>query len=74
METHPGWEVMSDSEDSGDDSQDDDGNYTFKHILLQIESNFEYTIIYYLRPQKRGKDTEMRGVTKRRLKKRKHGK
>lgn len=25
METHPGWEVLSDSEDSGDDSQDDDG-------------------------------------------------
>lgn len=24
METHPGWEVLSDSEDSGDDSQDDD--------------------------------------------------
>ncbi|XP_013144254.1 PREDICTED: probable global transcription activator SNF2L2 [Papilio polytes] len=24
MEAHPGWEVMSDSEDSGDDSQDDD--------------------------------------------------
>ncbi|KAJ0181016.1 hypothetical protein K1T71_003101 [Dendrolimus kikuchii] len=24
METHPGWEVMSDSDDSGDDSQDDD--------------------------------------------------
>lgn len=27
METHPGWEVLSDSEDSGDDSQDDDGTY-----------------------------------------------
>lgn len=25
MEVHPGWEVLSDSEDSGDDSQDDDG-------------------------------------------------
>lgn len=25
MDTHPGWEVLSDSEDSGDDSQDDDG-------------------------------------------------
>ncbi|XP_061715544.1 ATP-dependent helicase brm [Cydia pomonella] len=24
MEAHPGWEVLSDSEDSGDDSQDDD--------------------------------------------------
>ncbi|KAI5642441.1 HSA domain-containing protein [Phthorimaea operculella] len=26
MEQHPGWEVVSDSDDSGDDSQDDDGN------------------------------------------------
>ncbi|CAH2233928.1 jg14685 [Pararge aegeria aegeria] len=24
METHPGWEVLSDSDDSGDDSQDDE--------------------------------------------------
>lgn len=29
METHPGWEVMSDSDDSGDDSQDDDGMLLF---------------------------------------------
>ncbi|CAH0722343.1 unnamed protein product, partial [Brenthis ino] len=25
MDTHPGWEVLSDSDDSGDDSHDDDG-------------------------------------------------
>lgn len=27
MESHPGWEVLSDSEDSGDDSQDDEKKY-----------------------------------------------
>lgn len=27
MESHPGWEVLSDSEDSGDDSQDEGGLY-----------------------------------------------
>ncbi|CAB3255466.1 unnamed protein product [Arctia plantaginis] len=31
METHPGWEVLSDSEDSGDDSQDDDEKRKDKH-------------------------------------------
>lgn len=37
MESHPGWEVLSDSEDSGDDSQDDDGNSTGQlMIFLEI--------------------------------------
>ncbi|XP_037871728.1 ATP-dependent helicase brm [Bombyx mori] len=31
METHPGWEVMSDSDDSGDDSQDDDEKRKDRH-------------------------------------------
>ncbi|CAG9110283.1 unnamed protein product [Plutella xylostella] len=31
MESHPGWEVLSDSDDSGDDSQDDDDKKKDKH-------------------------------------------
>lgn len=37
METHPGWEVLSDSEDSGDDSQDDDGKYFSLSAVILCE-------------------------------------
>lgn len=38
MEMHPGWEVLSDSEDSGDDSQDDDGTFYYSSFLFLLRS------------------------------------
>lgn len=40
METHPGWEVLSDSEDSGDDSQDDDGElYDYVDYIVRTDNS-----------------------------------